>query len=38
MWDDTHQRLAATASQEEKRVLINTLDAEVKRISYGQEG
>lgn len=37
-WDETHQRLAATVSQEERRVLVNTLDAEVKRISYGQEG
>jgi len=35
-WDETGQRLARITSQEEKRALINALDAKVKRISYGQ--
>ncbi len=35
-WDETGQRLAGITSQEEKRALINALDAKVKRISYGQ--
>ena len=37
-WDETRQRLAATTSEEEKRTLINAFDAQIKRISYGQDG
>jgi len=37
-WEDTRKLLEETTSQAEKRELINALDAEIKRISYGQEG
>jgi hypothetical protein len=37
-WDETLQRLEATTSEEEKRSLINAFDAQIKRISYGQDG
>lgn len=37
-WDETRQRIGATTSEEEKRALINALDAQIKRISYGQDG
>ena len=37
-WDETRRRLDATTSVEERRGLINTFDAEIKRISYGQDG
>lgn len=37
-WDETRQRIAATTSEEEKRTLINAFDAQIKRISYGQDG
>ena len=36
-WEDTRERLAAATSVEEKRELINAFDAEIKRISYGQD-
>jgi hypothetical protein len=36
--DETRRRLAATTSEEEKRALINAFDAQIKRISYGQDG
>jgi hypothetical protein len=36
-WDETHRRLAAATSEEEKRALINALDVQIKRISYGQD-
>lgn len=35
-WDETRQRLAATTSEEKKRAL-NALDAQIKRISYGDD-
>jgi hypothetical protein len=34
-WDDTRKRIEAATSAEEKRELINSLDVEIKRISYG---
>jgi hypothetical protein len=37
-WDETRQHLAGTRSEEEKRELINAFDAQIKRISYGQDG
>lgn len=37
-WDITHRRLAAVTSVEEKRALMNELDAKIKRISYGLDG
>jgi hypothetical protein len=36
-WDEMGKRLAATTSEEEKRALINALDVEIKRLSYGQD-
>ncbi len=36
-WDETHQRIEAVTSVEEKRELIKACDAEIKRISYGQD-
>jgi hypothetical protein len=35
-WDETRPRLKAATTEEEKRALINALDVEIKRISYGQ--
>ena len=36
-WDETRQRTEAATSVEEKRELINACEAEIKRISYGQD-
>ncbi|MBN1569126.1 MAG: hypothetical protein JXA73_14850 [Acidobacteria bacterium] len=36
-WDETRERIEAATSVEEKRELINALDVEIKRISYGQD-
>jgi hypothetical protein len=36
-WDDTRERLEMAASVEERRQLLNALDAEIKRISYVQD-
>jgi hypothetical protein len=36
-WEDTGRRLEAAKSEEEKRELINALDAEVKNVSYGKD-
>ncbi len=38
VWDNTCVRIQAATSAEEKRALINACDAEIKRISYGQDG
>ena len=37
-WDETRERLEAATTVEEKHELINRLDAEIKRISYGHDG
>jgi len=34
-WDETRKRIEAATSVEEKRELLNALDVEIKRISYG---
>jgi hypothetical protein len=34
-WDNIRKRIEAATSADEKRQLINALDAEIKRISYG---
>lgn len=34
-WDDARKRIEATTSVEEKHELLNALDVEIKRISYG---
>jgi hypothetical protein len=34
-WEDTRKRIEAATSVEEKRALLNALDVEIKRISYG---
>ena len=38
VWDDTRVRIEAATSVEEKRELMNACDAEIKRLSYGQDG
>jgi hypothetical protein len=37
-WEDTRRQLEAAKSEDEKRKLLNALDAEVKRVSYGEDG
>jgi len=36
-WDEMRKRLSAATSEEEKRALINALDVEIKRHSYGPD-
>lgn len=37
VWDDTRVRIEAATSVDEKRELMNACDAEIKRLSYGQD-